>query len=218
MKILDTDRHGPCGRTERAFGFRRSPVGVRHDVRKIDPVLKANLAPLMGRRDAAFDRVAFFIESDIHVPPGEKRLAAYRRVARLLELALEDCDQIISGLSSQDTISREKLLRSFIFTLHASAVTLGDFAALRNVLGTDAREAIEEFDADNENLRLTESEKMLGSTEENLLELMRRLFAATRPRLARYREYAQKSFSPVYAEKYAVSYRSYFDVYGKDEF
>ncbi|MBQ7207083.1 MAG: hypothetical protein IJS01_04730 [Lentisphaeria bacterium] len=214
---MDSAHHGgPFDRTGESFGFRRSPGGVRCGVRKIDPVLKVNLAPLMGRRDAAFDQAAESIGSDVFSLSAEKRLAVYGRITRLLALALEDCDQIISGLSSQDTISREKLLRSFISTLHASAVTLGDFSALGGMLGTDARKALAEFDANGENPRLAESEKMLGSTEENLVDLMRRLFTATHPRLARYRAYARQSFSPVYAEKYAVSYKSYSDVYGKD--
>ena len=216
---MDNAHHvGPSDRTGESFGFRRSPGSVRRDVRKIDPVLKVNLAPLMGRRDAAFDQAAEGIGSDVFSLPAEKRLAVYGRITHLLALALEDCDQIISGLSSQDTISREKLLRSFIFTLHASAVTLGDFAALGDVLKMDAPEALAEFDANGENPRLAESGKMLVSTEENLVDLMRRLFTATHPRLARYRAYAKKSFSPVYAEKYAVSYKSYFDVYGRDGF
>jgi len=195
-----------------------SPGALRHDGRKIDPVLKVNLSPLMGRRDAAYDRVADAIGSEILSLSGDRRQAVYNRISRLLATALEDCDMIISGLSSQDTIQREKHLRSFIFTLRAAAVTLENFTALGDLLKTDAREAIAEFDAQQEKLRLAQSEKLLGSAEENLVDLMQRLFASTHPRLARYREYAKKSFSPVYAEKYAVAYKSCFEVYGREDF
>ncbi|MBQ9502253.1 MAG: hypothetical protein IJU70_08865 [Lentisphaeria bacterium] len=216
---MDTARQNrPEGNRTGEPGEKSAPAAVRHDGRKIDPVLKVNLAPLMGRRDAAFDRAADAIGSEISSLPGDRRHAVYDRIARLLALAIQDCDMIISGLSSQDTILREKHLRSFIFTLHTAAATLGDFTTLGDLLKTDAREAIAEFDAQQEKLRLAQSEKLLGSTEENLLDLMRRLFASTHPRLARYREYAKKSFSPVYAEKYAVAYRSCFEVYGREDF
>ena len=66
--------------------------------------------------------------------------------------------------------------------------------------------------------QLTESEKVLSGTEINLVNRLRDFFARTQPRLTRYREYAKKSFSPVYAEKYSVSYRSYFEVYGREDF
>ena len=206
------------GKETGTAGDGNAPAGIRDGGRKIDPVLKVNLAPLMGRRDAAFDRAADAIGSGILAMPGEKRHAVYDRIRRLLTLAIQDCDMIISGLSSQDTILREKHLRSFIFTLRAAAATLGDFTTLGDLLKTDAREAIAEFDAHQEKRRLTQSGKLLDSTEENLLDLMQRLFASTHPRMARYREYAKKSFSPVYAEKYAVAYRSYFDVYGREDF
>ena len=197
---------------------RNAPAEIRGGGRKIDPVLKVNLAPLMGRRDAAFDRAAGAIGSGILAMPGERRHAVYDRISQLLTLAVQDCDMIISGLSSQDTILREKHLRSFIFTLRAAAATLGDFTTLGSLLKTDAQKAIAEFDAQQEKLRLAQSEKLLDSTEENLLDLMCRLFASTHPRMARYREYAKKSFSTVYAEKYAVAYRSYFEVYGREGF
>jgi len=197
---------------------RNAPAEIRGGGRKIDPVLKVNLAPLMGRRDAAFDRAAGAIGSGILAMPGERRHAVYDRISQLLTLAVQDCDMIISGLSSQDTILREKHLRSFIFTLRAAAATLGDFTTLGSLLKTDAQKAIAEFDAQQEKLRLAQSEKLLDSTEENLLDLMCRLFASTHPRMARYREYAKKSFSTVYAEKYTVAYRSYFEVYGREGF
>lgn len=172
----------------------------------------------MGRRDAAVDRAADFIGSDLFSLHEEVRLNLYSRIERLLELALEDCDTIISGLSSQDTLNRERSLKAFISMLHNMVVTIRDFAGLENVILTGNHDFLRDLAAAQSAARLAESEKMLTGTEINLVNRFREFFTRTTPRLQRYREYARKSFSPVYAEKYAVAYRSYFEVYGRDDF
>ena len=203
---------------KRTFEFWRSPAGVRHDARRIDPVLKLNLSPLMGRRDAAVDQAASLIRSDLFSLHESRRLELYRKTGRILELALEDCDVIITGLSSQDTLAREKLLRSFLVLLHTTVVTLRDCAALENTLLNESTEIFRELAANQSGSSIAGNEKMLTGTEINLVNRLRNCFDRTQYRVNRYREYAKKSFSPVYAEKYKRAYQSYFDVYGRDDF
>ena len=216
---MSQNRHnGLFSRFRRTFEFLRPSGEVRCAARRIDPILKLNIAPVMGRRDAAVDRAADFIGSDLFSLHEEVRLNLYSRIERLLELALEDCDTIISGLSSQDTLNRERSLKAFISMLHNMVVTIRDFAGLENVILTGNHDFLRDLAAAQSAARLAESEKMLTGTEINLVNRFREFFTRTTPRLQRYREYARKSFSPVYAEKYAVAYRSYFEVYGRDDF
>ena len=41
------------------------PASSRNPARRIDPLVKMNLPPLMGRRDAAYDRAAQLIQADL---------------------------------------------------------------------------------------------------------------------------------------------------------
>lgn len=216
---MSINRYGGIfDRLKRTLEFLRSPGEIRHGVRRAAPVLKLNIAPLMGRRDAAVDRAADFISSDIFSLHNEKRIDLYSRTCLLLELAGDDCDRIISGLSSADTIKRERHLRSFISILHSTMVTIRNVAALENVILVDTPDVLKEFAVSESGTRLEESEKVMTGTEINLVNRLRDYFDRTRPRLARYREYATKNFSPVYAEKYTNAYKSYFDVYGQEDF
>lgn len=216
---MSQNRHnGLFSRVRKTFDFLRSSGDVRGAARRIDPILKLNIAPIMGRRDAAVDRAANFIGSDLFSMHEDARLKQYSSIERLLNLALDDCDTIISGLSSQDTLKREKALKAFISMLHDMTVSIRDFAGLEHVILTGNHDFLRDLAAAQPAARLAESEKMLTGTEISLVNRLREFFDSTAPRLQRYREYARKSFSPVYAEKYAVAYKSYFDVYGRDDF
>ena len=216
--MSQNNQGGLFSRVRRTLGQLRSPADVRQDGRRIAAVLKLNIAPLMGRRDAAVDRAADSFGADIFSLPEEKRIAHYIRISRLLELAMNDCDAIISGLSSQDTITREKRLRAFLSMLRDMIVTIKASTVLENVILLEGSEVFRELSVEVTGKQLAESEQVLCGTEINLVNRLRDFFARTLPRLDRYREYARKNFSRVYADKYSVSYRSYFEVYGQEDF
>jgi len=216
--LSQNNQGGLFSRVRRTLGQLRSPADVRQDGRRIAAVLKLNIAPLMGRRDAAVDRAADSFGADIFSLPEEKRIAHYIRISRLLELAMNDCDAIISGLSSQDTITREKRLRAFLSMLRDMIVTIKASTVLENVILLEGSEVFRELSVEVTGKQLAESEQVLCGTEINLVNRLRDFFARTLPRLNRYREYARKNFSRVYADKYSVSYRSYFEVYGQEDF
>ena len=216
--MSQNNQGGLFSRVRRTLGQLRSPADVRQDGRRIAAVLKLNIAPLMGRRDAAVDRAVDSFGADIFSLPEEKRIAHYIRISRLLELAMNDCDAIISGLSSQDTITREKRLRAFLSMLRDMIVTIKASTVLENVILLEGSEVFRELSVEVTGKQLAESEQVLCGTEINLVNRLRDFFARTLPRLNRYREYARKNFSRVYADKYSVSYRSYFEVYGQEDF
>ena len=216
--MSQNNQGGLFSRVRRTLGQLRSPADVRQDGRRIAAVLKLNIAPLMGRRDAAVDRAADSFGADIFSLPEEKRIAHYIRISRLLELAMNDCDAIIAGLSSQDTITREKRLHAFLSMLRDMVVTIKASTVLENVILLESSEVFRELSVEVTGKQLAESEQVLCGTEINLVNRLRDFFARTLPRLNRYREYARKNFSRVYADKYSVSYRSYFEVYGQEDF
>ena len=140
---MSADRKsGLFGRVKRTLDLLRSPAGVRNDGRSIAPVLKLNIAPLMGRRDAAIDQAANFIGTDIFTLQEGRRINHYAHICRLLELAMNDCDQIITGLSSQDTLTREKRLRAFLSMLYSMSLTIKDSTMLENVILSESPDVL----------------------------------------------------------------------------
>lgn len=71
--------------------------GVRYGT---GTLLRLNLAPLMGRRDAAYDAVAEYAAASIVSPNSE--------LLDIIESAMRDSADLLNMLSSPDTIDREQ--------------------------------------------------------------------------------------------------------------
>ena len=166
---------------------------VRPD-RPADRMLKVNLPPLMGRRDAACDRAAELVAKGFSGNRDE--LDALRQLARLLDSARADTERIFSILSSPDTITREHRLLAF-FTLMSGAVE-----NIRNLLSIG-----EIFNPKHDAPALA-----LNAARANARWLCA-YFAAAAPNLRRYRDYAVKNFSPDYAARYECAYREFAEIY-----
>ena len=180
-------------------------------------LLKKNLAPTMGRRDAALDRATELLNSDWFSLSDNKHLAAGLRLSRLLAQAEEDCGYIRSCLSNPDTLAREKRIHAFISTLAAYAQVLEDNLRIRTGALSRSADVLREMEVISSSLLLNE-DRSVSDAEITLVNRMRDFVSRATPRLSRYREYAKKSFSPVYADRYKRSYESYFDVYARNDF
>ncbi len=159
----------------------------------VDHVIKRNLSPSMGRRDAAVDRVR--IPEDIFARPAAERRTEYRRLGMLLESARNDTAAVLRMLSSPDTRRREDRLESLLTIYQDMAASLYCMADTQ-VLLTEKRP--EGCDAN--------AEESVSRSESMLLNEFRETLSATRPPLDRYREYTTKSFSPENLARYRKAY------------
>ena len=90
--------------------IRMRPPATSHNA---DFLIKMNLPPIMGRRDAACDCIGFLLKTDFTALPDTERMMLYDRLIQLLTLAIGDTRSLLQMLSNQETRSREEWLLSF---------------------------------------------------------------------------------------------------------
>ena len=172
--------------------------------RPADWLLKVNLPPLMGRRDAAFDIAnALICSGDFASCSSGIRFAAYWKISRLLKQVCADSRRILLMLNSPDTRERERRMLAHCAMLDSIGASLANFFELRNMTMNDIfREAMNTMD-EEEARRVTAS---YGSVEHDLLCRMQESFNRSHSRVVRYRTYAGKNFSTGNAERYRRAY------------
>ena len=100
--------------------------------RPADWLLKMNLPPLLGRRDAAFDIAERAIcEGDFANCPS--RIEAYWRISSLLKQVCQDSRQILLMLSSPDTRERERRMLALNVMLGTLGASLANFFELHDM-------------------------------------------------------------------------------------
>ena len=170
--------------------------------RPADWLLKMNLPPLLGRRDAAFDIAERAIcEGDFANCPS--RIGAYWKISTLLKQVCQDSRQILLMLSSPDTRERERRMLALNVMLDTLGASLANFFELHDMTQKEIfRNAMSTMD-DAETVQVVAS---FNGVEAELLSRMQECFKRSHWRVVRYRTYAGKSFSAVNAERYRKAY------------
>ena len=170
--------------------------------RPADWLLKMNLPPLLGRRDAAFDIAEKLIcEGDFANCPS--RFEAYWKISGLLKQVCRDSRQILLMLSNPDTRERERRMLAFGVMLETLGASLASFFELHEMISKEIfRDAMTAMNED-------EARQVVASfngEEADLLVQMQESFKRSHWRIVRYRTYAGKSFSAGNAERYRRAY------------
>ena len=183
--------------------IRMRPPATSHNA---DFLIKMNLPPIMGRRDAACDCIGFLLKTDFTALPDTERMMLYDRLIQLLTLAIGDTRSLLQMLSNQETRSREEWLLSFFHLLGYGLEPLLPISGLaKNLENAPQIAAFLEDDS----LNFGETGTHLLQDEKSLVEHLQKLYQAAEIHISRYREYAEKSFSKPFAERYGKAYREY---------
>ena len=177
-----------------------------------DVLCKLNLAPLMGRRDAAFDCVESIGSPEFLRCSDTTRLQVYKQAMAQLEAAVADCTRIAGAMTSTDSLRRERSLAGFLDTMCGQLNVMVDLVELSSkvvngiVVSGGLIEAASASD-------IAESGIAFHDAEVNFTGRFRSMFERVKPRVLRYREYTRRSFSPENAERYIKAYGYYTEVY-----
>lgn len=174
----------------------------------VDFLVKMNLPPLMGRRDAASERIVESAGGDIFACPAGERNQFYRRMTELTSVIVADTEAIMGTLSSPDTETRERRVLQFWLLVRELALTLEMMTRVGEKLFHPVRDLTVELPEPS-----PRDEKLLSETEISLVNQIRELFESARPQLERYRSYARNSFSKSNAERYNKAYKEYLRLY-----
>ena len=175
---------------------------------RTDHLVKMNLIPVFGRRDAAYDRVGELIHMELFSFPPAERQKIFLNIKRLLRRVESDTRKILTILSNPDTTSRETAFLDFVYLLDHGADALESFAVFSNHL-ISARSEVHDFSPLRTGAEKASSEEEIAATEIALVNQLRAFYDRVSPRVARYREYAGKSFSATLAERFKNSYNFY---------
>lgn len=202
-------------RVKKTWEYLRPSGTPRKQARQADHLVKMNLPPLMGRRDAAYDRAREFICRDLFALDELGRRRVYCAITSLLRSASDDTEAMLITLSSPDTELREKQMLYLLLMMYNIAQSLVNFTELEDELFSDESSPIRGLAiAPNEN-ELARNEKLLSEAEISVVNQMRSYFERTQTRINRYRGYTSKSFSTSNASRYNKAYDAYSRLYGE---
>lgn len=183
--------------------------------RKMDHLIKMNLPPLMGRRDAAYDRAREFINHDIFMLNTPRRHSIYEAVSYLLKSASDDTKAMLNTISSPDTEQRENKMLLLLKMLFNIAQALINFTGLESELFHDEKSPYRHLNITPNENDLVRNEKLLNETEISIAKQMCNYFEMAQVQVNRYRSYTSKSFSKSNAERYSKAYDAYFKLYSE---
>lgn len=180
-----------------------TPDGAR---RRAGALVRINLAPLMARRDAELDAAEELLNAvRSNRAPAE---IAYSYLSELFAAADRNTFKISGMFNNPDTVAREQRLAIHIGILAKLAASLDEFYALKSRMhqaaefyAVDPGNEFKQDCTDQINIRLS-------VVESNLFEQLCDYFDRIQARIARYRQYAIKSFSKENLDRYQKSYCS----------
>ena len=179
--------------------------GIR-DASEADYLVKMNIPPLLGRRDAACDFLRELLKHELKELPLRERLESYRNMLEVLEYAIIDTERVKVTLASAETAGRENRLHAFLLVM-------------RDLLSSACAmaEAYEAFVGENPELGyfLGKSNKMARyaasgrDAEMRSLNLALDLSVAATAKYQVYCDYNRKSFSSANGARYQEAFDLY---------
>ncbi len=201
------------GNSRRRFDALAPARGVVFAPRgRTDHLIKMNLIPLMGRRDAALDYITELVRAELFTLSRKGRHDIYFYTKQLLRRIERDTEKILSILSSPDTKRREQSLLKFIDLLDAGADALESFIGFEDALARNSEDA-HDFSPLRDDSEYASSEEEMTASEIMMVNQLRAFFDRVSPRVARYREYVSKSLSASNAERYRRSHEFYLEAF-----
>ena len=182
------------------------------DPSEADYLVKMNIPPLLGRRDAACEFLRELLQPELKELPLAQRLESYRNMLNVLEYAIIDTERVKMTLASAETAGRENRLLAFM-------------QVLRDLLSSACAmaEAGEAFEGESPDLGyfLGKSSRMARyaasgrDAEMRSLNLALDLSVAAGTKYQMYCDYNRKSFSSANGERYKEAFELYYQRFHK---
>ena len=183
-------------------------------ISQADYLVKMNIAPLMGRRDAAYDRVEAMLVDKLFTYSDTDRKNIYEVAVNLLDTVLKDSQDILIALDNEKRIEQEQSFICFLELLHSiieAASNLVDYElSLYNTENT-----VNKFLGSVVEGQLRETDDIISDSEMTIVQSINELFDITRDQLNKLREYSRRSFTRYNAAKYKKSFAEYSKIFAE---
>lgn len=181
-----------------------------------DFLVKQNLAPMMGRRDAAYEIAYKLSSSDIVSCSQQQQAEICAALKMCLASAINDTEAILSILSSPDTVKRETHYLTLLSAIDRLVSVWTELILAREHWKNNI-DKLAHFDEDSTLSSLRLDEDMLGDCEIAVVNRIKNIFETSQKGILRYRSYMTKSFSGNYLERYNKSFANYMEIYDKSK-
>ncbi len=173
-----------------------------------DYLVKMNIAPLMGRRDAAYDSVEALLANDLFTNSDIERKKIYDAVVKLLDTVLKDTQDIVIALDSEKHIEQEISFICFLELLLSIIEAAGNLVDYELSL-YNTENSVNKFLVSVIEGQLCDTDDIISDSEATIVQSIKGLFEVTRNQLDKLREYSRRGFSRHNAVKYKKSFTEY---------
>lgn len=187
-----------------------------HEPSQMDYLVKMNIAPLMGRRDAAYDRVETLLAGELFTNSDIERKDIYHTAVKLLDTVLKDTRDILVALDSETRIEQEQSFICFIELLRSiigAASNLVDYEL--SLYSTE--NSVNKFLGSVIEGQLRETDDIISESEMTIVQSIKGLFEITRDQLNKLREFSRRDFSRHNAVKYKKSLSEYKKIFAREQ-
>jgi len=183
---------------------------------QMDYLVKMNIAPLMGRRDAAYDRAETLLSGELFTNTDIERKQIYDTAAKLLNTVLKDTQDILVALDKKKRIEQEESFICFIELLHSIIAAAGNLVDYELSL-YNTENSVNKFLGSVIEEQLRETDDIISDSEMTIVQSINGLFKITRDQLDKLREYSRRSFSRHNAAKYKKSLAEYKRIFEEED-
>jgi len=181
-----------------------------------DYLVKMNIAPLMGRRDAAYDRVEALLADELFTNSDIERKKIYDTVVKLLNTVLKDTQDIVVALDSKERIDQEDSFICFLELLYSIIEAAGNLVDYELSLYNTGN-TVNKFLGSVIEGQLRETDDIISDSEMTIVQSINGLFEITRDQLNKLREYSRRGFSRHNAAKYKKSLAEYKKIFESED-
>jgi len=177
-----------------------------------DYLVLMNIPPLMGRRDAAYDRAEQLLNNNLFANRDQERKEIYLKAVSMLEIAIRDTEAIVTALYQDDKGFKETKFLRYLAVLKNTVQAANDLVEHELSLFKE-EDMLSEFIGNDITGQLRKTDEIFGESEMSIAQCVSELQTISRSQITRYREYSKKSFSRHNLERYSKAFNEFSRIY-----
>jgi len=192
----------------------RQMAPVKHRHQNADYLVLMNIPPLMGRRDAAYDRAEQLLGDNLLSHHDQERKEIYLKAVAMLEITIRDTEAIVTALYQDDKGFKETKFLRYLVVLKNTVQAANDLVEHELSLFKE-EDMLSEFIGNDISGQLRKTDEIFSESEMSIAQCVAELQTISRAQITRYREYSKKSFSRRNLERYNKAFSEFSRIYGE---
>ena len=168
---------------------------------QIDYLVKMNLPPMLGRRNAILQQAMQRLQGDLFAFPDIERQEILNSCAAMIDESITATQAILMTLSNADTAAREQQIHAFLMMLRDLVEAAAKLSNFGDALAKDNRAMIKFLGKDFDRA-LNKNQSTFDTCELSLVTCVQQFIMNAEPSILRYREYTVSSFNQHNAKRY----------------